>query len=143
MSACEIDAQRPADSRAGSPPSGRGHPTVSIVLPTYERETLIGRSIRSVIDQTYDDFELIVVDDGSADATAEEVARCGDRRTSYIRLDENRGAAAARNVGIRHAVGRFIAFQDSDDEWVPTKLERHMGAFATCAPDVCSNRQHR
>lgn len=136
MSARQIDPQRPAGSRAGSLPSGRGHPAVSIVLPTYEREALIGRSIRSVIEQTYDDFELIVVDDGSTDATAEEVARCGDRRISYIRLDENRGAAAARNVGIRHAAGRFIAFQDSDDEWLPTKLERHVRAFATCAPEV-------
>lgn len=113
-----------------------GHPTVSIVLPTYNRETLIGRSIRSVLNQTYRDFELIVVDDGSTDATLGEVSRFHDPRVRAVRIAENRGAGAARNVGIRHAAGRFIAFQDSDDEWVPVKLERHMRVFETCASTV-------
>ena len=111
-------------------------PAVTVVLPTYDREPLLWRSIRSVLDQTYEDFELIIVDDGSTDATAESVARFGDRRLRCIRLAENRGAAAARNVGIRAATGRFIAFQDSDDEWLPSKLERHMRAFETCGPEV-------
>jgi glycosyltransferase involved in cell wall biosynthesis len=113
-----------------------GHPTVSIVLPTHNRAALIGRSIRSVLNQTYRDFELIVVDDGSTDATMEEVQRIHDPRVHIIRIAENRGAGAARNVGIRHAAGPFIAFQDSDDEWVPVKLERHMRVFETCAPTV-------
>lgn len=113
-----------------------GHPTVSIVLPTYNRVALIGRSIRSVLNQTYRDFELIVVDDGSTDATMEEVQRIHDPRMRTIRIAENRGAGAARNVGMRHAAGRFVAFQDSDDEWVPVKLERHMRVFETCAPTV-------
>ena len=125
-------------SSEGARRSGQGRPAVSIVLPTYNREALIGRSIRSVLEQTFADFELIVVDDGSTDATTEELTRLahGDRRIRYLRLDENRGAAAARNVGIRHAMGPFIAFQDSDDEWLPVKLERHMRVFATCGPDV-------
>ncbi|MFI5364166.1 MAG: glycosyltransferase family 2 protein [Candidatus Binatia bacterium] len=105
-------------------------------LPTYNRETLIDRSIRSVLNQTYRDFELIVVDDGSTDTTMEEVQRIHDPRMRTIRIAENRGAGAARNVGIRHAAGRFIAFQDSDDEWVPVKLERHMRVFEMCAPTV-------
>jgi len=109
---------------------------VSIVLPTYNRGALIGRAIRSVLDQTYQDFELIVVDDGSTDATAEEVGRVGDRRVRYIRLAENRGAGAARNVGIRDAAARFIAFQDSDDEWARVKLEHHMRVFERAAPTV-------
>lgn len=113
-----------------------GHPTVSIVLPTYNRAALIGRSIRSVLNQTYRDFELIVVDDGSTDATMEEVQRNHDPRVRIIRIAENRGAGAARNVGMRHAAGRFVAFQDSDDEWVAVKLERHMRAFETSAPRV-------
>ena len=121
---------------AAASPNGRSHQLVSIVLPTYQRGALIGRSIRSVLEQTYTDFELIVVDDGSTDDTAAEVARFSDPRLRYLRLDANRGAAAARNVGIRHAAGELIAFQDSDDEWLPTKLERHMEAFAGCGPDV-------
>jgi glycosyltransferase involved in cell wall biosynthesis len=136
MSARERDSQPPAGFRAGAARLPQAAPVVSIVLPTYERGPLIGRSIRSVLGQTYTDFELIVVDDGSTDATAEEVARFGDPRIRYIRLDQNRGAAAARNVGIRQALGRFIAFQDSDDEWLPAKLALHMDAFARCGPDV-------
>lgn len=114
----------------------RDHPTVSVVLPTYNRAELIDRSIRSVLQQTYEDFELIVVDDGSTDATAAALQKLGDPRLRCIRLETNRGAAAARNVGIRHAAGRFIAFQDSDDEWVAENLELHMHVFETCAPEV-------
>lgn len=138
MAARGTDLHQPAGSPDGAPLSDRSRPAVSVVLPTYNRGPLISRSVRSVLDQTYEDFELIVIDDGSTDATMEEVARRarGDRRIRYIRLDHNRGAAAARNVGIRHATGRFIAFQDSDDEWLPAKLERHMRAFEACGSDV-------
>lgn len=116
--------------------NGTGHPAVSIVLPTYDRGSLIGRSIQSVLEQTYEDFELIVVDDGSTDATADEVARFDDPRVRYLRLDQNRGAAAARNAGIRQSAGPLLAFQDSDDEWLPEKLARHMQAFATCGDEI-------
>ena len=124
------------DSRRAIASPGTPPPAVSIVLPTYQRATLIGRSIRSVLEQTYEDFELIVVDDGSTDATEAEVARFRDRRLRSLRLHVNRGAAAARNAGIRQATGRFLAFQDSDDEWLPAKLERHMRAFESSAPEV-------
>jgi len=120
----------------GAKSNGAKHPAVSIVLPTYQREALIGRSIESVLRQTYEDFELIVVDDGSTDGTAERVAQFADPRIRYIRLDENRGAAAARNAGIRNAVAELLAFQDSDDEWLPDKLQRHMGVFASSGPEV-------
>jgi len=122
----------PSQRAAGAP----APPTVSVVLPTYNREALIGRSIRSVLKQTYRDFELIIVDDGSTDTTMAEVGRIRDPRLHYVRIEENRGAGAARNLGIGRARGRFIAFQDSDDEWVPVKLERHMRAFDTCPPTV-------
>jgi glycosyltransferase involved in cell wall biosynthesis len=126
----------PYQAAAAGHASAPGHPTVSVVLPTYNRGALIGRSIHSVLHQTYQDFELIVVDDGSTDATMEAVDRVHDPRVRSVRLAENRGAGAARNVGIRRAAGRFIAFQDSDDEWVRVKLERHMRIFETCAPTV-------
>jgi glycosyltransferase involved in cell wall biosynthesis len=102
---------------------------VSVVLPTYNRAALLGRSIRSVLGQSYVDFELIVVDDGSTDETPRVVADFRDRRVRYVRLARNRGAGAARNVGIRAAGGKFLAFQDSDDEWLPSKLAAQMSAF--------------
>src|SRR5262245_52205489 len=94
-----------------------GHPTVSIVIPTYNRAALIARSIQSVLNQSYADFELLVIDDGSTDETEGVVARFFDLRINYVRLASNAGASAARNVGIRISKGKFIAFQDSDDEW--------------------------
>lgn len=104
-------------------------PTVSVVLPTYNRAALIGRSIQSVLNQSYQDFELIVIDDGSNDETAEVVAGFRDQRLAYIPLAINTGAGAARNVGIRMSKGRFLSFQDSDDEWLPNKLARQMSIF--------------
>jgi glycosyltransferase involved in cell wall biosynthesis len=111
-------------------------PAVSIVLPSYQRGDLIGRAIRSVLAQTYSDFELVVIDDGSTDDTAAVVAQFLDPRLRFVRYDVNRGAAAARNAGIRETRAPFVAFQDSDDEWLPHKLERHMQAFATCPANV-------
>jgi glycosyltransferase involved in cell wall biosynthesis len=104
-------------------------PSVSVVLPTYNRAPLLGRAIRSVLGQSYADFEVIVVDDGSTDGTAEVVAGFPDPRVRYAALACNRGAGAARNVGIRMARGKFLAFQDSDDEWLPSKLAKQMAAF--------------
>jgi glycosyltransferase involved in cell wall biosynthesis len=83
-----------------------------------------------VLAQTYVDFEVVVVDDGSTDETAGVVAGFRDPRVRYVRLARNGGAGAARNVGIREARGRFLAFQDSDDEWLPSKLAQQMSAFA-------------
>ncbi len=111
-------------------------PAVSIILPTWQRAALLGRAIRSVLAQTFPDFELLVVDDGSTDGTAMVLTGFRDARLRLLRHDTNRGAAAARNLGIRHARAPFLAFQDSDDEWAPDKLARHMAAFATCPPDV-------
>lgn len=102
---------------------------VSIVLPTYNRAALLGRSIRSVLGQSYQDFELIVIDDGSTDETSSVVGDFSDRRIKYVPLPRNTGAGAARNAGIRAARGKFLAFQDSDDEWLPSKLSRQMSAF--------------
>src|SRR5215207_1289449 len=104
-------------------------PAVSVVLPTYNRAPLLGRSIQSVLGQSYGDFELLVIDDGSTDGTDGVVAAFGDPRVRYVQLERNRGAGAARSVGIRMSRGRFLAFQDSDDEWLPSKLMKQMSAF--------------
>lgn len=99
-------------------------PKISVVLPTYNRAQLLKRSIQSVLDQTYKDFEVIVVDDGSTDNTEEVVRRLiiKDKRVRFIKFKENKGANAARNAGIRASRGKFVAFQDSDDVWNPIKL---------------------
>jgi glycosyltransferase involved in cell wall biosynthesis len=113
-------------------------PTVSVIIPTYNRAHLIGRAIQSVLDQTYPDFEIIVVDDASTDNTKEVISEFqnGDERIRYIRLDNNKGGAAARNTGINAAQGVYIAFQDSDDEWFPDKLRKQMTLFTTAPKEV-------
>jgi glycosyltransferase involved in cell wall biosynthesis len=104
-------------------------PRVSVVLPTFNRASLLPRAIESVLGQTFRDLELIVVDDCSTDDTPRVVEQYAGNRVSFIRLERNLGAAAARNVAIRLAVGELVAFQDSDDEWLPEKLERHIRTF--------------
>jgi glycosyltransferase involved in cell wall biosynthesis len=104
-------------------------PMVSIVLPTYNRESLLSRAIRSVLNQTYSNFELIVVDDCSIDCTESVAKGFHDDRIRYVRHERKKGAAIARNNGIIAAKGKYIAFQDSDDEWLPTKLEKQINAF--------------
>lgn len=105
------------------------HPKVSVILPTYNRAHLIGRAIQSVLAQTYQDFELIIIDDGSTDNTEEIVKSINDERIIYILHKENKGPSAARNTGIKASKGEYIAFQDSDDEWLPEKLEKQIEAF--------------
>lgn len=112
------------------------NPTVSAVIPTYNRAHLVGRAIQSVLNQTYQDFEIIVVDDGSTDNTEEVVKSFNDPRIRYIRHDQNRGGSAARNTGIKMARGEYIAFQDSDDEWLPEKLEKQMRVFENAPAEV-------
>lgn len=99
---------------------------VSVIIPTYNREQVVGRAIESVLRQTYPYFELLVVDDGSTDCTQETVERIGDDRLRYIRLERNSGPGHARNIGIQEAKYDYLAFQDSDDEWMPRKLELQM-----------------
>lgn len=104
-------------------------PRVSVILTTYNRAELVGRAIQSVLDQTLRDFELIVVDDASEDDTADIIEGFDDPRITYIRHDENRGGAAARNTGIKEASGEYIAFLDSDDKWLEDKLEKQVEAL--------------
>ncbi len=104
-------------------------PTVSVVIPTYNRASTVARAISSVLSQSYKEFEVIVVDDASTDNTREVVSSFGDERVKYLRHVTNEGGGAARNTGIRASKGEYIAFQDSDDEWLPGKLEKQMKAF--------------
>jgi glycosyltransferase involved in cell wall biosynthesis len=104
-------------------------PKVSVVIPVLNRPAAVRRAIGSVLAQTCQDFEIIVVDDGSTDATPAAVASLGDRRITVIRHDRNRGGSAARNTGIRASSAAYVAFLDSDDEWLPTKLERQLEVF--------------
>jgi glycosyltransferase involved in cell wall biosynthesis len=101
-------------------------PTVSVILPTFNRAALLPRAINSVLFQTFSDLELIVVDDGSKDETAEVVAGIKDPRVVYYRRSHNGGVSAARNSGLAIARGAYVAFQDSDDEWLPDKLQRQV-----------------
>jgi glycosyltransferase involved in cell wall biosynthesis len=117
-------------------PLGKIMPAVSVIIPTYNRAKLLGRAIQSILAQTYQDFELIIVDDGSTDDTESLVKSFNSEKIRYIRHKKNRGASAARNTGIRSAKGEYIALQDSDDEWMPEKLEKQMRAFATAPPEV-------
>lgn len=120
-------------------------PLVSVILPTFNRSRVLGRAIQSVLAQTFSELELIIVDDGSADDTASLVAAIKDPRIRYIRHSGNLGAAAARNTGIRAAASEWLAFQDSDDEWLPDKLEKQWAA-ARGAPGMviyCGFRRRR
>ncbi|MCB6179837.1 glycosyltransferase [Rhodobacter sp. Har01] len=100
--------------------------TVSVILPVYNRSASLADSMRSVLDQSYRDLELIVVDDASTEDLRPIVEGLGDPRVRFLRRERNGGASAARNTGLAAAQGRFIAFQDSDDLWLPNKLKRQM-----------------
>ena len=99
---------------------------VSIIMPTYNCGRFIAESINSVLAQTYTNWELLIVDDCSTDNTAEVVASFKDPRILYQRNEHNSGAAVTRNTALRLAKGKYIAFLDSDDLWMPEKLERQI-----------------
>lgn len=96
---------------------------VSIIMPSWNTEKFIGESIQSVLNQTYKKWELVIVDDCSTDNTEKIVASFNDERIRYFRNEKNSGAALTRNRAIREAKGEWIAFLDSDDLWMPQKLE--------------------
>lgn len=106
-------------------------PTVSVIIPTYNREHLLPRAIKSVLEQTFSDFEIIVVDDASTDNTKKiiEDFQKKDKRIKYIKHKKNKGESEARNTGIKNCRGKYIAFLDSDDRWLPLKLEEQLKHF--------------
>lgn len=110
---------------------------VSVIIPTYNRAYVIKKSIDSVLSQTYSDFELIIVDDGSTDNTKDIIEAYKDSRIKYV-YQENSGACAARNNGVLLAKGEYIAFHDSDDTWLPDKLEKQIQAINETGADIVS-----
>lgn len=104
---------------------------ISIIMPAYNSENTISESIQSVLNQTYKNFELIVVNDCSSDNTKKIVKNFIqlDNRIKFIDKTVNEGVASARNTGLDHALGDFIAFLDSDDKWKENKLEKQLGIF--------------
>lgn len=99
---------------------------VSIIMPLYNCEQYIAKSIESVINQTYSDWELLIVDDCSTDKSVEVVKSFTDKRIKLLSNEHNSGAALSRNYALREAKGKWIAFLDSDDMWLPTKLEEQL-----------------
>ena len=95
---------------------------VSVVIPLYNKKNYIRRAIRSVMMQTIEDFEIIIIDDGSIDGSGDVVKTFLDSRIRLIR-QENQGVSVARNNGVSNSRADFIAFLDADDEWLPRQLE--------------------
>lgn len=101
-------------------------PKVSVIVPAYNAVAYLPQTIDSVLQQTFTDYEVLIVDDGSSDGTADWAAQVSDPRVKLI-LQPNQGAGAARNTGIRNAQGDYVAFLDADDLWEPTKLAKQVG----------------
>ncbi len=100
----------------------------SVVIPSYNREKVVLRAIDSVLKQTFQDFEIVVVDDGSSDNTRTVVTAIADKRVRYV-YQYNKGATAARNTGIENSQGEYVSFLDSDDIWHPEMLEKQLTAY--------------
>jgi glycosyltransferase involved in cell wall biosynthesis len=112
-------------------------PVFSVIIPTYNRANILPRAIHSVLKQTYGDFELIIVDDGSQDNTEHVVNLFNDDRIKYIKQPVNKGQNASLNNGLSLAKGKYIAFLDSDDEWLPDMLEKHHNKYHNDAELGC------
>ncbi len=106
-----------------------GIPIVSVVIPAFNAAATIGRAVDLVLAQTYRNYEIIVIDDGSRDATADIVASHYGDRVRLLCLARNQGESAAMNHGIAAAEGELIAFLDADDEWLPDKLAKQVDAL--------------
>jgi GT2 family glycosyltransferase len=124
------DIQTPSpDTPPGSANGPTSHGLVSVVIPAFNRVHVVLRAIRSALAQSYGDLEVIVVDDGSTDGTRDAIAGLDDDRLHYV-WQENAGLPAARNRGIAESSGDFIALLDSDDVWLPWKVEAQLAALA-------------
>ena len=103
-------------------------PKVSVIVPCYNSQSFIKRTIESALKQTYTNLEIIVVDDGSKDNTGDIIKSFNDARIKYF-YQENNGLSFTRNVAIKHATGEYVAFLDHDDQWLPEKIEKQLRLF--------------
>src|SRR5215470_6206596 len=108
-------------------------PKVSVIIPTHNRAEFLRSAITSVLNQTFQDFEIIIIDDVSKDHTREVITNFNDTRIKLIHNQVSKGAAGSRNIGIMNAICEYIAFLDDDDEWLPEKLK-----IQTCLLDNSS-----
>ena len=102
-------------------------PKVSVIIPTYNRAELLPLAIKSALNQTFNDIEIIVSDDKSTDDTREVVRSFADERIKYVLNKGKKGPSATRNTAILASEGEYIAFLDDDDEWLPDKLQKQIG----------------
>jgi glycosyltransferase involved in cell wall biosynthesis len=112
------------------------NPKVSVIIPVYNREHLVQRAIKSILNQTYDNLEVIVVDDGSSDNSEAKVIEIKDSRLRYLKNERNMGVSRSRNEGIKISTGEIIAFQDSDDESYPDRIEKELKLLMNSPEDV-------
>jgi glycosyltransferase involved in cell wall biosynthesis len=117
-------------------PNTNESPKVSVIIPTHNRATMLKRAIESVLAQSYQDFELIIVSDGATDETDSLVEGWDDRRIRYFKHAHSKGASAARNTGIKNSRGAYLAFLDDDDEWLPFHLESLVDKMDDSEPKV-------
>jgi len=116
----------------------KNNPKVTVIIPTYNRAHLIQRSVNSVLNQSYKNLELLVIDDASTDSTEQRISEIRDERLKYIRNKVNLGPSRSRNRGIEFSTGEIIAFQDSDDEWYRDKLEKQVDMLLKSPEDVAA-----
>lgn len=112
---------------------------VSVLIPAYNCEATLDRAIRSVLQQTFQSYELIIVDDGSQDATLAKARTYTDNRIRILQHPHNMGEAETRNTLVRSAAGQLLAFLDADDEWLPGKLEKQLEALEGCQDGIIAN----
>ena len=112
-------------------------PTVSVILPVYNRAATLSQCVATVLAQTFSDWELVAVDDASRDDSCAVIEGFNDPRIRLVRHERNRGPSAARNTGIQEARGKYVALLDSDDEWLPGKLAAQIALLESDACDLC------
>ncbi len=141
----QLSDSRSSQSSVVCPPSSDPAPRISVIMPAYNVADTIEQALDSVVDQTFKDLEIIVVDDCSADDTVEVVKRWigsqGQACHRIVELKENKGPSGARNAGIRDARGQWIAFLDADDAWLPWHLEDALRVFSLFSEAVLTTAQ--
>jgi len=104
-------------------------PLVSVIIPTFNRCQFLKRAILSAVNQTFDNLEIFVINDGSIDGTLDVVDLIADKRIKYLCHEQNKGVVATRNTGVKNSTGEFITFLDDDDEWAPDKIAKQLEVF--------------